>query len=133
VLYKPYDVEIVVNALMNPDILRLFEGYFKSAWNRVTPVLGARLAQSVFQRAVSICAEEEGSLLGDVRVTLEGVSLEGLRHHIDSGKTDELRLQLQHLLSTVFSFLKMLTSTILADPLTKVLSDELKGKNVDEE
>ncbi len=130
VLYKPYDVEIVVNALMSPDVLRLFEGYLKSAWDRVTPVLGARIAQSVFQRAVSICAEEEGSLLGDVQVTLEGISLEGLRHLVDAGRADEVRLQLQHLLSTVFTFLRTLTSSILADPLTRVLSDELKRESV---
>ena len=128
VLYKPFDVEVVVDTLMSEDVLRLYEGYLKTVWERVVPIVGTGMAAAMFSREVHISMQKEGSLLEGIEVTERGVSLEGLRHQVytEPGQSAELRSQLRDLLAAVFDLLGMLAGNILTDPLIQKLSDELK-------
>lgn len=130
VLYKPFDVEVVVDTLMSEDVLRLYEGYLKTVWDRVVPIVGSVTAASVFSRTVQMSVQKEGSLLEGIEVTERGISLEGLRRQVytEAGQSAELRSQLRGLLAAIFELLGMLAGSILTDPLIKKLSDELKGE-----
>ncbi|MBU0493232.1 MAG: response regulator [Chloroflexi bacterium] len=126
VLYKPFDVEVVLNTLMSPDVLRLYQGYLQTVWDRIVPVVGDRTAQAVFSRAVQICTKEGAPLLAGVVVTESGISLESLRGQVNLDQSDELRRQLQALLAQIFDILGLLAGNILTDPLIERLSDRLK-------
>ena len=128
VLYKPFDVEVVVDMLMSQDVLRLYEGYLRTVWDRMLPVLGPTATRVVFGEALRKSAREEGSLLGDVEVTERGISLGRLRDRLSPEQATVLRKQLQDLLAVIFDVLGAVAGNILVAPLTRELSDELKGK-----
>lgn len=132
VLYKPFDIEIVLDLLMSEDVLRLYEGYLASVWQRITPILGARTAQGVFSGTVARYIQEKAPLLAGVKVSEEGFSLEGLRRSPaqDTDSVADLRNQLRGLLAEVFDMLGMLAGNILTDPLIGHLSDKLKGEGI---
>jgi CheY-like chemotaxis protein len=132
VLYKPFNVEIVLDMLMTEDVLRLYQGYLTSVWQRITPILGARTAQGVFSATVARYIQEKAPLLDGVTVSEEGFSLEALRHPAanDAGSLADLRNQLRGLLAEVFDMLGLLAGNILTDPLIGHLSDRLKGKSI---
>jgi CheY-like chemotaxis protein len=132
VLYKPFDVEIVLDMLMSEDVLRLYEGYLTTVWQRITPILGARTAQGVFSGPVARYVQEKAPLLAGVKVTEEGFSLEGLRRPAanEPASLADLRSQLRGLLAEVFDMLGLLAGNILTDPLIGHLSDRLKGESI---
>ena len=51
VLYKPFDVDVVVNNLLSDDIVLIFEGYLQSAWDRIFPVVGSLSTKFIFKKA----------------------------------------------------------------------------------
>ncbi len=132
VLYKPFDVEIVLDMLMSENVLRLYEGYLTSVWQRITPILGARTAQGVFSGTVARYIQEKAPLLDGVTVSEEGFSLDGLQHLAadDDDSLADLRNQLRGLLAEVFDMLGLLAGNILTDPLIGHLSDRLKGESI---
>ena len=128
VLYKPFDVNVVVETLMSQDVIRLYEGYLKTIWDRMMPVLGPTATQTVFSETIGAASDREASLLGVIEVTEEGISLEHLRREVEPGQAAELRRQLQGVLTVIFDVLGAVAGNILVAPLMREFSDELKGE-----
>jgi CheY-like chemotaxis protein len=128
VLYKPFDVEVVVDTLMSQDVIRLYEGYLKTIWDRMLPVLGPRATKTVFGETLKAAAGDQASLLGGIEVTDEGVSLDRLRREGEPGHAAELRRQLQAVLTVIFDVLGAVAGNVLVAPLLREFSDELKGE-----
>ena len=127
VLYKPFDVDVVVETLMSQDVIRLYEGYLKTIWDRMMPVLGPVATRTVFGETLKAAGGKEDSLLRAIEVTDEGVSLERLRHEVEPGQAEGLRRQLQQVLTVIFDVLGAVAGNILVAPLLREFSDELKG------
>lgn len=127
VLYKPFDVSVVVNNLLSKDILVVFEGYLQSAWDRILPILGVMSAKLVFERAFSSSFGEK-SLSMNLNITDQGIDLENIRRHIAEMDNKELRTHLQKFLAEIFNLLEDLTGNILTDPIIENISDHLKNK-----
>jgi CheY-like chemotaxis protein len=132
VLYKPFDVEIVLDMLMTEDVLRLYQGYLTNVWQRITPILGARTAQGVFSGTVTRYIQQKAPLLAGVTVSEAGFDLDGLQYLAanDDDSLADLRNQLRGLLAEVFDMLGLLAGNILTDPLIGHLSDRLKGESI---
>lgn len=132
VLYKPFNVDIVINNLVSNDILQLFEGYLQTVWERIVPVVGTPTAQLIFSQSVEKIVREAGAILEGAEVTEAGFTLTGIRAQAesanDSGWGDLIRPHLQHLLAEVFDLLSMLTGDMLISPLIEELSTKLKGQ-----
>ena len=128
VLYKPFDVDVVVDTLMSQDVIRLYEGYPKTIWDRMMPVLGPVATRTVFGETLKAAAGKEASLLGEIEVTEDGISLERLRREVEPGQAAELRHQLQGVLTVIFDVLGAVAGNILVAPLLREFSDELKGE-----
>jgi CheY-like chemotaxis protein len=127
VLYKPFDVDVVVDTLMSQDVIRLYEGYLKTIWDRMMQVLGPVATQTVFGETLKAAAGQEASLLGGIEVTEEGVSLERLRRGAEPGHSPELRRQLQSVLTVIFDVLGAVAGNVLVAPLLRQFSNDLKG------
>lgn len=127
VLYKPFDVEVVVDTLMSQDVIRLYEGYFKTIWDRMMPVLGPVATRTVFSETLKAAAGREASLLKEIEITDDGISLERLRHEVEPGHVGALRSQLQDVLTVIFDVLGAVAGNILVAPLLREFSDDLKG------
>jgi ActR/RegA family two-component response regulator len=136
VLFKPFDVDVVVKGLISRDPIQLFEGYLQTIWARIAPVIGESTAQMVFSKSVDAIILNSGVDLKGIEVTEGGFSLEGLRSQI---KTDinpggsinsaaDLTPYLKRLLGEVFDLLGMLTGDMLTEPLIEALDKELKAK-----
>jgi len=130
VLYKPFDVNLIIKNLWSENLPRLFEGYLQSVWERIEPVVGAQTAQLIFSQSVDRLLQEAGTNLPGIKVTEDGFSLGEMpvQPPDETGPDweDNLRLQLQRLLAEVFDLLSMLTGDMLTSPLIEKLSEELK-------
>ena len=136
VLYKPFDVDVIVKSILSDDPLQLFEGYLQTVWDRIVPITGESTAQMIFSKSIDVIIKESGSRRKDVQVTAQGFSLEGLRSQIRTAANPdgafenaaEIRPHLKRLLSEVFDLLGMLTGEMFFAPLVESLDSNLKSK-----
>jgi len=127
VLYKPFDVSVVLESLLSEDIICIFEGYLQAAWERIVPVVGSLSAQLIFQRAFSRAFGKK-SLTLYVGISDQGIDLENIREHRLEMEEEELRRLLQMYLAQVFDLLEELTGNIFTEPLVERISDNLKAR-----
>lgn len=135
VLYKPFDVDVIVKGLISGDPIQLFEGYLQTVWSRIAPVVGEPTAQMVFSKAIDASIIDAGGLKG-IEVSEQGFSLAGLRAHIKTetnpegayNSTEDMIPFLRRLLGEIFDLLGMLTGEMLTEPLIEALDKELKAK-----
>ena len=130
VLYKPFNVDLVVKNILGEDLIQVFEGYLQSVWDRIVPVTGIPTAQLIFNQSIEKTFTENSTLLKNIKVTQNGFSLSGIRDRVnlddDVLPDEELRPHLQRLLAEVFDLLSILTGDMLTSPLIEKLSDHLK-------
>ncbi|MBC8508850.1 MAG: response regulator [Chloroflexi bacterium] len=129
VLYKPFNVDVVLNNLLSEDIINVFEGYLQAAWERIMPVIGVLSAQMIFQRAFSQAFGEK-SLTIYVGFCDQGISLENIREHRLDMDEQELRMRLRTFLAQIFDLLENLTGNMFTSPLVEKISDNLKTKKL---
>lgn len=125
VVYKPFDVATVADALLSQDVLRLYESYLKTVWNRTLSIAGLPITSYLFEQALER-AMKEGSLLDPTMLTEDGISLEKLRPYVGTERMAEMRRQLQTFLAAIFDILALLAGNVLTGPLAEHLSDQLK-------
>jgi two-component system, response regulator, stage 0 sporulation protein F len=129
VILRPFDVDVVVDAVLRDDVIDLFDGYLKAMWKRVVSVVGVSTGLMVFQLAVSNQADTGGPL-DKLHVSENGIDLQMLKVENGAWDLDELRSELQVLLGSIFDFLGYLAGNIITELLINDLSDELQRQSV---
>lgn len=129
ILYKPFQVDQIVQNLLSGNPVKLHTCYLQSVWRRISPVIGTPTAQAVFQKMLDNFHEEHKAKFIQVSLTHEGFLIQQtiqeaeLRHPANQGA---LRHCLRHLLAEVYILLNTLTGDILIEPITQDLSNLLK-------
>jgi CheY-like chemotaxis protein len=131
VLYKPFDVSLVMKNLLSQDVFQLFEGYLQSVWDRICPVIGPQSAHLIFNQSVEKVFQHNGDFLPEIEVTENRISLNAFHLLIKPDNTtaeeESIRPLLQNVLAEIFDLLSMLTGEMLTSPLIEKLSGALKA------
>lgn len=128
VLYKPFQVDRIVENLMQGNPVQLHMGYLQSVWNRMTPIIGAPTAQAVFQKTLDKFHQEQQEKLIKVTVSHEGFTLEQLSQETDHAACEQiLHRSLRQLLAEVYGLLSMLTGNVFEESIIEDLSNHLKS------
>ena len=103
VLYKPFDVDLVMKNLLSQDIFQLFEGHLQSVWDRICPVIGPQSAHLIFSQSVEKVFQQYGDSIPKIEVSENRISLNTFRTLTNPENTTTAENSMGHLLQNLLA------------------------------
>jgi len=113
------------------EVLDVYQKLLQTIWSHILPTLG-QVAVTVIGEQAQALAQEKHPVMRHLRVTLEGVSFEGLQEHLDEVEIEALHEAFKDLIANLIEILTTLTGNVLVQKVI-VEIERITAANVEEE